>query len=319
MPPTRDFYATLGVSRTATAEEIQRAYRTLARRHHPDVNKDPEAQERFKDIAEAYDVLSDPETRRRYDAFGADFRKVPDDVDPEEWAAAERRGAARARGRTRARARAATSGRADDGGFFNGDGDGVDLGDLFSQFFGRGASTPLTGADQEVEAAVSLEEAYHGGRRTITVPGPGGRRTIEVTIPAGVTDGQRLRLAGQGGSGAAGGPAGDLYLIVHLAPHGRYRVEGRNVIAELPLAPWEAALGTSLAIDTPGGEVKVRVPVSSSSGRRLRLRGKGLPNPRGTPGDFFAEVRIVLPRTLTEAERHLFQELSATSHFDPRH
>jgi curved DNA-binding protein len=165
---------------------------------------------------------------------------------------------------------------------------------------------------------VSVDEAFDGGRRTITITGPDGPRTLDVNIPPGVTDGQRIRLAGQGGQGTGQGPAGDLYLVVRIAPHPRYRVEGRDIFVELPLAPWEAALGANVAVDTPGGEAKVRVPEGTSCGRRLRLKGRGLPNPRGQPGDLYAEARILSPQTPSEGERRLFEELARTSTFDPR-
>jgi curved DNA-binding protein len=197
----------------------------------------------------------------------------------------------------------------------------VDLEDLFGGVFGgrrqRGFG-PIPGAEQEAELDVSVEEAYRGGRRTLTVQGPRGPRTIEVAIPAGVVDGQRIRLAGQGGHGIGGAPPGDLYLIVRIMPHHRYRVEGRDLHVDLPLSPWEAALGTTVALDTPGGETKVKVPPGTSSGRRLRLRGRGLPHPRGRPGDLLAEVRIMVPRELTDAERRLMEELARASAFDPR-
>jgi curved DNA-binding protein len=319
MAPARDFYEILGVSRTATQDEIQRAYRKLARANHPDVNKDPGAEERFKEISEAYDVLSDPETRRRYDAFGADFRRIPDDVDPDTW----NRAAAGAGGRgSRAGAgRRAGRGPTADTGFTAGFGDDINLDDLFGGMFGGRAGRgwgPIPGADQEAVIELTVEEAYRGTRRSVTLEGGGETRTLEVTIPAGVTSGQRIRLAGQGGRGTEGASAGDLYLIVRIAPHPKYRVEGRDLYVELPLAPWEAALGTTAAVDTPDGEAKVKVPAGTSSGRRLRLRGRGLPNPRGKPGDLFAEVRIVVPKELSAEERRLFEELAAKSTFDPR-
>jgi curved DNA-binding protein len=163
-----------------------------------------------------------------------------------------------------------------------------------------------------------VEEAYHGTRRSVTLEGGGQTRTLEVTIPAGVTSGQRIRLAGQGGRGTEGASAGDLFLIVRVARHPRYGVEGRDLHVELPVAPWEAALGTTAAVDTPDGEAKVKVPAGTSSGRRLRLRGRGLPNPRGTPGDLLAEVKIMVPGKLSPEERRLFTELTATSTFSPR-
>ncbi|MBO2448624.1 DnaJ domain-containing protein [Actinomadura barringtoniae] len=324
----RDPYEVLGVSRTASQDEIQGAYRKLARKHHPDINKAPEAEERFKDISEAYAILSDPEQRRRYDAFGADFRQVPPDVDPETWARSRQRAGARSGARS-----GGASGFRDggvggagfrDGGFETrfGEGVDVDLEDLLGGMFGgrRGGRGwgPVPGADQEAELELTVEDAYRGGRRTLTFDGPGGGRTVEVDIPAGVTDGQRIRLAGQGGRGDGGASDGDLYLVVRIAPHPRYRVDGRDLTVELRLAPWEAALGTSVPIETPGGRATLRVPPGSSSGRRLRLRGRGLPNPRGKPGDLFAEIRIMVPPKPTDEERRLFEELAKVSTFDPR-
>jgi curved DNA-binding protein len=312
MASDRDFYEILGVPRDASQDEIQRAYRKLARAYHPDVNHDPAAEDRFKDISEAYNVLSDPQTRRRYDAFGPDFRQVPEDVDPETWR----------RGRAGAGARSARGGREPGGfGFSSGD---IDLEDLLGGFFGGRADRagrgwgPIPGADQEAELELTVEEAYHGTRRTITLTGNSTRRTLDVTVPAGVTNGQRIRLAGQGGQGSDGAASGDLYLVVRIAPHPRYRLDGRDLYVDLLLAPWEAALGTSVAVDTPGGEAKVKVPAGTSSGRRLRLRRRGLPNPRGTPGDLYAEAKIMVPRRLSQAERRLFEQLAAESDFDPR-
>jgi curved DNA-binding protein len=314
MAPARDFYADLGVSRTASQDEIQRAYRRLARKYHPDVNRSPDAEERFKDASEAYSVLSDPEQRRRYDAFGADFRRVPEDVDPETWA---RAGAGAGRTYTGAGAGGGT------GGGFGGIGFEDLFGDVFAGRGGRGARYgggwgPMPGADQEAQVELSVEDAYRGTRRRLSVSAPGGARTVEVNIPAGVTDGQRIRLAGQGGRGVDGGPPGDLYLVVSIRPDHRYRVEGRDVHVRLPVAPWEAALGTTVPLRTPGGDAKVKVPPASSSGRRLRLRGRGLPNPRGPAGDLFAEVQIVVPPRLTDEERRAFERIAATSTFDPR-
>jgi curved DNA-binding protein len=311
MADDEDFYQVLGVPRDASQDEIQRAYRKLARTYHPDVNSDPAAEDRFKKISEAYDVLSDPQTRRRYDAFGRDFRQVPEDVDPDAWRRAQA-GGARSRGQ-------------DPGGGFSFSGGDIDLDDLLGTFFsGRGGRArrgwgPIPGADQEAELEVTVEEAYQGARKSITLAGgDGSRRSFSVNVPAGVTDGQRIRLAGQGGRGSEGAPRGDLYLIVRVAPHPRYRLDGRNLFAELRLSPWEAALGTSVPLDTPGGEVKVKVPAGTSSGRQIRLRGRGLPNPKGKAGDLFAEARIMVPPRLTRAERQLFEQLAAESTFDAR-
>jgi curved DNA-binding protein len=313
MAASRDFYEMLGVPRDVGTEDLQRAYRKLARTYHPDINKDPGAEERFKDISEAYNVLSDPEQRRRYDAFGPDFRQVPPDADPQTWARA--RAAAGSGG---ARRGGATT---EDVWFQSGGVQDLDLEELFGGLFSgrRGGSWgPVAGADQEAELELSVEEAYSGVRRSVALSGPGGTRTLEVTIPAGVADGQRIRLAGQGGQGSDGAAPGDLYLRIRLAPHPRYRVDGRDISVSLPLAPWEAALGTSAAIDTPGGEAKVKVPAGTSGGRRLRLRGRGLPNPRGRHGDLYAVAQIMVPPRLSDEERRLFEQLAATSTFDPR-
>jgi curved DNA-binding protein len=306
MPPEQDYYEVLGVRRDASQEEIQQAYRKLARSYHPDLNKDPGAEERFKDISEAYAVLSDPATRKRYDAFGPGFRQVPEDADPQTW---RRAGAASGAGREAG------------SGFGSGLGDGINLDDLLGGLFGGrvgGGFGTIPGADHEAELEVTVEEAYRGTQRTVSLGTAEGTRTLDVTIPAGVTDGQRIRLAGQGSQGSGGARAGDLYLIVRIVPHPRYRVQGRDVSTDLLLAPWEAALGTSVAVDLPDGEAKVTVPAGTSSGRRLRLRGRGLPNPRGKPGDLYAVAKIMVPRRLSRKERRLFEELAAESSFDPR-
>jgi curved DNA-binding protein len=307
----RDFYEVLDVPRSASQDEIQRAYRKLARTYHPDVNSEPGAEDRFKEISEAYDVLSDPETRRRYDAFGPDFRQVPPDMDPETWA------------RIRAGAGAGQPGGAGpggfgQGGFGQGDLGGINIEDLLGGLFGGRGFGPIRGADQETGLELTVEEAFRGGRRSVTLEGPDGRRTLDVKIPAGVTNGQRIRLAGQGGRGSEGAPNGDLYFVVRIAPHPRYRVDGRDLYVDLPLAPWEAALGTSAAVETPSGEMKVKVPAGTSSGKRLRLRHRGLPHPRGNAGHLYAEVRIMVPAKLTDEERRLFEQLAATSTFNPR-
>ena len=302
----RDFYEILGVPRTATQDEIQRAYRQLARQHHPDVNKDPGAEDRFKEISEAYDVLSDPQTRRRYDAFGPDFRQVPEDVDPEAFQ------------RSRAGAGAGQARGAGGAGGFGPDLGGINIEDLLGGIFGGRGFGPIPGADQEAGLELTVEEAFQGGQRSVTLDGPDGRRTLDVKIPAGVTNGQRIRLTGQGVRGSEGARNGDLYFVVRIAPHPRYRVEGRDLYVDLPLAPWEAALGTSAAVETPRGEMKVKVPPGTSTGKRLRLRHFGLPHPRGNAGHLYAEVKIVVPAKLTDEERRLFEELAAVSTFDPR-
>jgi curved DNA-binding protein len=313
---TGDFYRVLGVDRSAGQQDIQRAYRTLARRFHPDINKDPGAEERFKQINEAYEVLSDEKKRARYDRYGEAWRQVPEDYDgPIPGTGPFAGGGGR-------RVYVNTGG---GGGFDDARFGGVNVEDLLGGLFGGrpggfagGTRVTTPGADTEAEIELSVEDAYAGGRRRITLPSPAGPRSYEVTIPAGVADGQRIRLAGQGGPGVGGGPRGDLYLVVRLAPHRRYRVEGRDLTVDLPVAPWEAALGARVPVDVPGGQVLVRVPAGSSSGRRLRLRGRGMPNAKGTPGDLYAEVKIVVPPQPSQAERDLWQQLAETSRFHPR-
>ncbi|MDG4751600.1 J domain-containing protein [Micromonospora sp. WMMD718] len=320
---TGDYYQILGVDRSASQDEIQRAYRKLARRYHPDINSDPGAEDTFKQINEAYDALSDPKKRSRYDRFGEAWRQVPEDYDGPMPGAGPFRGAGAWPGAG--------------GGPFNGrrvyvDADGVDdpavggvnVEDLLGGLFGAGRSggfgarMSAPGADTEAEIELSVEDAYRGGRRSITLQTSSGSRSYDVTIPAGVTDGQRIRLAGQGAAGLGDGQRGDLYLVVRLAAHPRYRMDGRDITVELPVAAWEAALGAGVPVDTPAGRVDVKVPAGSSSGRRLRLRGRGMPNPRGGAGDLYAEVKVMVPDRLTDTERELWQRLADTSSFDPR-
>jgi curved DNA-binding protein len=291
---TRDYYADLGVPRTARREEIRRAYRTLARRHHPDVNREPGAEERFKAIAEAYQVLSDPRRRRDYDAS---------QQTAEDWLGSLFQGGlgeAAAPGRQAGPQRRRPP---------------------YQQPGPRDQAPPQgrAGGDSQAGFAIAVEDAYHGGRRTVTLPGPAGRpRQYTVDVPAGVAEGQRIRLAGQGAPGTDGGPSGDLYLVVHLSPHPRYKVRGRDILVELLVTPWEAALGALVHVPTPGGPVRLDVPPGSSSGRRLRLAELGLPNPRGVAGDLYAKVRIVVPPNLSVRERRLYAELAAASTTDPR-
>jgi curved DNA-binding protein len=315
---TGDHYQVLGVDRSAGHEEIQRAYRKLARRLHPDVSRDPGAEERFKRVNEAYDVLSDPAKRARYDRFGEDWRQVPEDYDGATPGAG-------ARGGRRVYVNTGASGSA--GGRFGGAGvGGMGVEDLLDGLFGAGfgpvfggsGRVSAPGVDSEAEIELPVEYAYAGGRRRILLQTTAGPRSYELTIPAGVTDGQRIRLAGHGAAGLGGGPRGDLYLVVRLAPHPRYRVAGRDLTVELPVAPWEAALGARVPVETPGGPVQVQVPAGSSSGRRLRLRGRGMPNPNGVAGDLYAEVKIVVPERLGPDERELFERLAKTSTFDAR-
>jgi curved DNA-binding protein len=316
---TGDYYQVLGVDRSASQRDIQRAYRKLARQFHPDINKNPGADERFKQINEAYEVLSDEAKRARYDRYGAAWRQVPEDYDGPMPGAGPFSGAGR--GGRRVYVNTGAGGGFDDAGFGAGFAGG-DFEDLLGGLFGGGAgrrrrvSTP--GPDSEAEIELSVPEAYAGGRRRVMLQTAAGPRSYDVTVPAGVTDGQRIRLAGQGASGLGGGPRGDLYLVVRLRPDPRYRVEGRDITVDLPVAPWEAVLGADVPLDTPGGPVQVHVPAGSSSGRRLRLRGRGMPNPRGPAGDLYAEVRVVVPEQPSGTERELWQRLAQASRFDPR-
>jgi curved DNA-binding protein len=288
-----DYYDVLGVSRDADQDAIRRAYRKLAREYHPDLNSDSDAEERFKELGEAYEVLSDPDKRERYDRLGA------------RWREAERE---------------APDGSFED--FFShegfGDGGTVEFGeDLFEALFGaRGghAGGPLRGRDREALLELSLEDALTGGRRRLTLDG----REVSVNFPAGVRDGQLIRLAGQGGPGHGGGPPGDLFLRVALKPHPRFHRRGdHDLDVELAITPSDAALGTTVAVETPTGTARVRVPPGSSSGRRLRLRGRGLPKRGGDSGDLHAVVKIVVPKELSDRERELYEQLAASSSGEP--
>ena len=272
----RDYYEILGIGRDATAEDIQRAYRKLARRYHPDVDKSPGSEDRFKEINEAYHVLSDPERRQRYD------RPQPEQA------------------------------------FYGTPQEDFDFEELFGGMFGgRGPRGPIRGADQEAELELTVQEAYRGGSRKLTLTGPAGQRTYDVTIPPGVVEGQRIRLAGQGGRSRGGAQAGDLYLVVRITPDPRFRLKGKDIYVDLPVTPWEAVLGASVPVRTPGGEASVKLPTGSSTGRRLRLRGQGMPT-RGNPGDLYAEVKIMSPVKPSPRESELFEELAKVSDFDPR-
>jgi curved DNA-binding protein len=307
----RDYYEALGVPRGASNEEIRRAYRKLARQYHPDVNKDPDAEDRFKEVSEAYEVLRDPEKRERYDRLGANWR-AGDDVS-DEMRSSGFDGFRRAGGDGFEDIRVPFG---DDFGGFS---------DLFEGLFGGGtrsarsrsgfAGAARRGADLEAEVELSLEEAARGGHRWVAL---GDGRSYEVTIPPGVRDGQRIRLAGEGGQGSGGGPVGDLFLRVRVKPSRRFRLRGEDLVTELPVSPWEAALGATVELGTLDGRAQVKVPAGSSCGRRLRLRGEGWPRPGGGKGDLYAEVKIVVPPKLTRAERKAFQELASVSKFDPR-
>ncbi|GAA2643845.1 curved DNA-binding protein [Dactylosporangium fulvum] len=289
MAATDDYYRVLEVEPTAGPQEIRRSYRRLARRFHPDRNPDPGAEEQFRLLTEAYEVLSDERARAEYDRRTDTSRPAsqPFDISTEQAANV-----------------------------------GIDLGGLLGGLlrgaFGARAGTVSPGTDVEAEIGMSVEDAYHGGTRRLAVQTAGGSHAFEVIIPAGVTEGQRIRLPGQGAAGAGGGPRGDLFLVVRLAPHPRYRVDGRDVTVDLPIAPWEAVLGAGVVMDTPGGPVRVQVPAGSSSGRRLRFHGRGLPGLGGPAGDLYAQLAIVVPERLSDRQRELWRRLAEVSRFDPR-
>ncbi|MCC8998221.1 MAG: DnaJ domain-containing protein [Candidatus Contendobacter sp.] len=307
----KDYYAVLGVERTATQDEIKRAYRKLARKYHPDVSKEPDGEARFKDVAEAYEALKDAEKRAAYDDVGNRYQNGQEFSPPPGW----------------------------DSGFeFSGRdfGESHDFNrsDFFESLFGhqaagaRGAraSESRAGGDHHAKVQIDLQDSYRGGHRSISLRVPkmdaNGKATmqerqLDVTIPKGIRDGQHLRLAGQGEPGRGESPAGDLYLEIEFAPHPYFRVDGRDVYLDLPVAPWEAALGARVTVPTPDGSVQLTVPPGSSTGRTLRLKGQGLPSV--PPGDLYAVLSIALPPADTDLAQRAYREMGQTfGDFHPR-
>jgi curved DNA-binding protein len=302
----KDYYSILGVERGASADDIKKAYRKLAHQYHPDVSKDPQGEEKFKEVAEAYETLKNPEKRAAYDQLGT-HRPGEDFQPPPDW-----------------------------GGQFRDSGysfDEADLADLFASLSGRHRGGPgggqfrMAGEDYEVTAHISLEDAYRGTEveLNLSVPEPDEKgqlrrvpRTFKVRIPKGAADGQRLRLAGRGGKGLNGGRDGDLYINVALHPHPLFRVSGHDLYLDLPLAPWEAVLGASVEVPTLGGAVRLKVPPNTPAGKHLRLAGRGMPKPGGTSGDLFAIAQVAVPTAASERERDLFRQLAESSTFNPR-
>jgi curved DNA-binding protein len=293
----KDYYAALGIPRDADLDTIKKAYRKLARKNHPDLAKDKGAEERFKDVGEAYATLKDPEKRAAYDALG----QQPEGFDfapPPQWRNAYE---------------------PQDSGFDNmGDMDLADLLAALGRQHGQRQAGPRPGRDYEDTVHISLEHAQHGTTMNLELPDAGGVRTLEVKIPPGVTAGQKLRLRGKGGKGSHGGPDGDIYLHIAIRPHAVFRVDQRDLFFDLALTPWEAALGAELEVPTLDGNVLLTVPAGTRAGRKLRLRGRGLANSRGTAGDLYATVHIDVPATLSDAERALYQQLASVSTFNPR-
>jgi curved DNA-binding protein len=317
----KDYYESLGVPRTATADEIKKAFRKLARLYHPDVAKDKKkSEEKFKEINEAYEVLSDADKRKKYDELGANWKQGAE-FRPPPGHGGFPGGQAFRGGRA--------AGNAADFEF-----GGTGFSDFFEQLFGgarRGAGgfgggreTQFAerGADIEGDILVSLEEAMRGSVREVNVRHPVGRKveteTHQVKIPPGVTEGQKLRLAGRGERGENGGAAGDLYLRVRLAKHPDFDVEEHNLIYEADLAPWEAALGAEISVPALDGRVKIKIAPGTQGGQKLRVRGRGLPQRDGTRGDLLVVTRIVIPAKISDAEKKLWEQLKRESKFNPR-
>jgi len=312
----KDYYKILGVERGASEDDIKKAYRKLARKYHPDVSKEKNAEEKFKEVGEAYEVLQDAEKRAAYDQMGA-YQPGQDFRPPPGWG--ERFGASGAH--------------AGPGGFE--DLNDLDLFDILAGLGGRGGFRGARGAggarpgqDAEVTVTVGVEDLLRGAEVEVplafTQMQPDGRvqrvnRTTKVRIPKGASDGQRLRVAGKGAPGQGGAPDGDLYLNISLRPHDLFKVTGHNLYLEVPVTPWEAALGASVDIPTLAGKVSLKIPPGSRAGQKLRVRGRGLPRPRSEePGDLFAVLQVVTPSVLGEREKALYRELAEASSFNPR-
>ena len=296
----KDYYAILGVPRDASQDDIRKAYRKLAQKHHPDVSKEKGAEERFKEIGEAYQALKDPEKRAAYDQLGSGYSPGQEFRPPPDW---EKQFADAAGG---------------GGGAFSFE--GLDLSDLFEAMSrGRGAraraNAAFPGQDYEVAVHLTLEEAHAGTQVQLDLGEPG---TITARIPKGATEGQRLRLRGKGGKGINGGRDGDLYLDIALRPHALFRPSGHDLYLDLPLTPWEAALGATVEVPTLDGRVNLKVPEGTAAGRKLRLSRKGLAKPGGGEGDLYAIVQIANPTVLGDRERELYAELAKASRFNPR-
>lgn len=307
----KDYYKILGVGKSADGEEIKKAYRRLARKYHPDVSKESDAEARFKEVGEAYEVLKDSKKRAAYDQLGSGHRNGQEFHPPPGWEQFRQPGQAGARG------------------FSGGEG----FSDFFETLFGGGfggrggarGGFSARGQDENAKILISIEDAYQGASRTLQlqVPevGPQGRtqmrrRTLQVKIPAGVTHGQKIRLAGQGGKGRGGGASGDLLLEVDFQSHPLYSADGKDISLTLPLSPWEAALGAKVPVPTPGGRVDLKVPAGTRSGQKMRLKGRGLP---GRPaGDLYVVFEIQNPGNLSAEQRAFYEHMMNNADFNPR-
>jgi len=308
----KDYYNIMGVERTASQDEIKRAYRKLARKYHPDVSKETDAEVRFKEVGEAYEVLKDPEKRTAYDQLGANWKAGQDFNPPPDWDA----------------------GFEFSGGGFTG-GDASAYSDFFESLFGHGfgsaqagqrqAGFHAHGEDHHAKVLIDLEDAYQGATRSITLQSPQvdssghvttRQRTLNIKIPRGVKQGQRIRLSGQGSPGMGEGRAGDLYLEIEFKPHSFYKVEERDVYLDLPVTPWEAALGATIKVTTPGGPVELKIPQATGSGRKLRLKARGIPGK--PPGDLYVVPQITLPPADSDAARALYRKMEQELAYNPR-
>jgi curved DNA-binding protein len=307
----RDYYETLGVSKTASDDEIKSAFRKLARKYHPDVAKDKKAaEEKFKQINEAYEVLSDPEKRKKYDQLGANWNQPGGFQPPPGWGQQPGGGSYQWGG--------------DGGGGVEFEFGGTGFSDFFEAFFGGGrgrsafggfggrSATAERGADVEADILVPLEEALNGSVRTVSLRRAGSNKVekYQVKIPRGVHEGQRIRLAGQGEAGARGGKSGDLFLRVRLGKHPDFSVEGSDLIHEVKIAPWQAVLGTDLKVPTLEGSVKMKIPAGTQGGQRFRLKERGLPSAAGRRGDLYIVAQIQVPKKITEREREIWSQLA---------
>jgi curved DNA-binding protein len=325
----KDYYATLGVERTATQDEIKRAYRKLARKYHPDVSKVPDAEARFKEVAEAHEALIDTERRAAYDDIARRQAEGQPFDPPPGWDSGFEFSGRGAGGRPGRRSRASAA-------------DAPDFSDFFESLFGRAGfdgragggdmprgadgGGPRQGLDHHAKVAIALLDAYQGAQRMISLRMPVvdamghatmQERQLEVHIPKGVREGQHLRLAGQGAAGRGGAAAGDLYLEVQVLPHPVFHLDGGDITFNLPVSPWEAALGATVTAPTPDGSVQLSVPSGSTQGRKLRLKGKGLPGK--PPGDLYAVLTIALPPSVSEADKQAYHALSAAfDSYNPR-